>query len=242
MTFKELEEHIVNIYKVHNIDDYDILDIMNKFSIYFDFLVEENKKYNLTAITDLEEVISKHFYDSLLLAYKVNLNNLYLIDVGTGAGFPGVPLKIIFKNLKLVLCEPTLKRCNFLKELLNKLNILDVNILNRRAEDLIEYKSKFDFVISRAVSHLSILLELEIPLLKLNGRLIAYKGKSFEQEITESKKAFRELNASIIEKHIFFLDNEDNMRCLIEISKDKETPNKYPRVYSLIKSKPLRNF
>ena len=145
----------------------------NQFKIYYEFLISENEKYNLTSITNKDEVYIKHFYDSIQLENIINFEKkIDMCDVGSGAGFPSIPLKILYPNINLTIIEPTLKRCNFLKELCEKLKLENVTIINDRAENIKDLK--FDIVTARAVSNLPILLELCIPLTKGNAYFIAY--------------------------------------------------------------------
>ena len=213
---------------------------MDKLEIYYDYLVSENKKYNLTAITNKEEVYIKHFEDSLSVDKIIEFNNITSIcDVGSGAGFPGIVLKIKYPHLKLTIIEPTTKRCNFLSQLVLKLDLKDVIIINGRAEDMNNLRSSYDLVVARAVSSLPILLELCIPLVKVNGYFIALKGSNYKAEIEQSVNALQILNASIEELFEYELSNNYGMHSLIKISKEKATNNNYPRLYKDIKNKPL---
>ena len=211
-----------------------------KFQIYYDFLINENKLYNLTSITDINEVYIKHFYDSFSLLDYLNLDDLKVLDIGSGAGFPGIPLKIMNDKIKLTIIEPTLKRINFLKELCKKLDINDVVFINKRAEDItIEERESFDCVVIRAVSNLKILLELCVPYLKVNAKLIAYKGKGYLEELEDAQNALKVLKCKVINIYKYNLFNDYGERALIEISKLEKTDFKYPRLYAKIKNKPL---
>lgn len=212
-----------------------------KFEIYYKFLVSENEKYNLTNITLKEDVYIKHFLDSISIENIYDLNqHISVCDVGSGAGFPAVPLKIMYPNIKLTIIEPTLKRCNFLKQLFEKLEIKDVNIINDRAENV--KNIKFDLVTARAVSNLPMLLELCLPLVKVNGKFIALKGSNYKEELCKSNNALKVLNGKVssVKEYTLFNDEEKyGIHSLIEITKEKECSNIYPRAYSLIKKKPL---
>ncbi|MFA5542384.1 MAG: 16S rRNA (guanine(527)-N(7))-methyltransferase RsmG [Bacilli bacterium] len=213
---------------------------MDKLETYYDFLVSENKKYNLTAITDKEEVYIKHFEDSLSVDRIIDLNNINSIcDVGSGAGFPGVVIKIKYPHLKLTIIEPTAKRCNFLSQLVLKLGLKDVIIINGRAEDMKNLRSSFDLVVARAVSSLPILLELCIPLVKVKGYFVALKGSNYSTEVEQSKRALKLLDSSIDECYEYELSNNYGTHSLIKIYKKMETNIIYPRLYKDIKSKPL---
>lgn len=212
--------------------------INEKFEIYYNFLIEENAKYNLTAITERTEVEIKHFMDSLALDKYVKVDGLKVCDVGSGAGFPGIPLKIMHPSMELTIIEPTLKRCNFLKELCKKLDI-EANIICMRAEDAKEFREQFDIVLARAVARLNVLLELCTPLVKVGGKFIAYKGPDALVEVNEAVKAEKELNMKMVNSYIYDLDNGYGKRVLIEYLKVKNTPTIYPRVYSKIKKNSL---
>ena len=215
-----------------------INDIINNdaFKKYYNFLIEENKKYNLTSITEEKEVYIKHFIDSLSIENIIDLNNISLCDVGSGAGFPSIPLKIMYPSIKLTIIEPTAKRCNFLQQVVEMLNMKDVKIINDRAENIKDMH--FDVVCARAVSNLPILLELCIPLVKVNGYFIAMKGSNYKEELDISNNALKELDSRIDSLYEYDLDEFGN-RVLIKIKKDKQTKKIYPRMYSQIKKKPL---
>ena len=213
---------------------------MNKFDIYYDFLISENEKYNLTAITKREEVFIKHFDDSLNTALAINFDEINTIcDIGSGAGFPGIPLKIKYPHLKLTIIEPTLKRCNFLSQLVVKLDLEDVIIINDRAENVKNLRSKFDLVVARAVSSLPMLLELTIPYVKVNGYFVALKGSNYEEEVTKATNALKVLDAIVEDIITYELDKGYGVHSLIKIKKLKPTDAKYPRSYGNIKNKPL---
>lgn len=208
-------------------------------NIYKDLLLEYNKKFNLTAIKTEEEIYLKHFYDSLTLVKGVDLTkNLKILDIGTGAGFPGLVLKIFYPELEITLLDSNHKKIMFLEQVIKRLNLKNITCLNTRAENLPNnYREYFDIVTSRAVAHLRILSELSIPYLKVNGKLIAMKGIS-ETEIEESEKILTELNSNILEVIKFNLPIEGSNRSLIIVEKEKETDKKYPRSYDkIIKNK-----
>lgn len=213
---------------------------MDKLELYYEFLISENQKYNLTAITNKEEVFIKHFEDSLSVEKIIDLNNLSTIcDVGSGAGFPGVVLKIKYPHLKLTIIEPTLKRCNFLSQLVLKLGLKDVIIINGRAEDMKNMRESFDLVVARAVSSLPILLELCIPLVKVKGYFIALKGSNYKLEVNDSSNALKLLSSTIEESLEYELSNNYGTHSLIKVLKLNKTNNNYPRLYKDIKNKPL---
>lgn len=202
---------------------------------YKDLLVEYNKKFNLTAIKSDEEIYLKHFYDSLTLIKACSLNgNLKLLDIGTGAGFPGLVLKIFYPDLELTLLDSNHKKIAFLEVVIKELNLKKVTCINSRAENLPKtYREYFDIVTSRAVAHLRILLELSIPYLKVGGKLIAMKGLS-EDEIKESAKILEKLDSTIVDTIKFNLPIEGSNRSLIIVQKNKKTNEIYPRSYDKI--------
>lgn len=232
MNLIEFKEKLIEL-NIQNVDD-----ILIKFDKYYSFLSEENNKYNLTNITKYEEILEKHFFDSIVLNKFMNLDNLSILDIGSGAGFPGICLAIINPNTKFYLCEPTTKRANFLIEVSKLLELSNVVVLNKRVEDLDKkYYAFFDVVTSRAVSNLNILSELSIPFCKINGYFIPYKGSKYEEEIISSKKALKILNANLEKIETYEIDGA--IHSLLFIKKLNKTNLKYPRNYSLIKSNPL---
>lgn len=212
---------------------------LNNLEIYYKLLVEENKKYNLTAITDEKSVYLKHFYDSLTITKAIKLNNQHICDIGTGAGFPGLVLKIVYPDIKMDLLDATNKKCNFLKIVVDTLKLDNVNIINRRAEEYSnECREKYDVVVSRAVAPLKHLLEYSIPLLKVDGLFIALKS-NIESEIINIENYHKKLGLSDESIVKFNLPYEESMRTIYSIRKIKITPNIYPRMYSQIKKKEI---
>lgn len=233
---KELQEYFKKLAKDINVEVND--DEINKFSFYMDLLLEWNEKINLTAITEKNEIILKHFIDSLTI-YKYIKENDKIADVGTGAGFPGIPLAIMKNKNEVILVDSLNKRINFLKMVSEKLNLNDITIVHERAEEFsIKNKEKYDVVTARAVAHLSNLLEYSIQSVKVDGYFIAMKAQATE-ELNESKNAINLLSCSLDECIEFNLPIEESKRTLIKIKKDNKTNNKYPRKYSEIKKKRL---
>ncbi|HAM30827.1 MAG TPA: 16S rRNA (guanine(527)-N(7))-methyltransferase RsmG [Erysipelotrichaceae bacterium] len=209
------------------------------FDIYAGELVAWNEKMNLTAITEEEEVWEKHFYDSILPF--ASLNPRSMCDVGSGAGFPGIPVKIAFPECHMTLLEPLQKRCRFLNEVKETLGLKDVQIVNARAEDYVkEAREKFEVVSARAVARLSILLELCVPLLKPDGIMVALKGKNGEEELKNAQKAVHELGIRLIREEKTIIE-DDSTRINFYFKKMRPTPKKYPRAYGQIKKKPLED-
>ena len=209
-----------------------------QLTIYKNFLIEYNKHTNLTAITKEEDILLKHFYDSITISKVINITNQKVLDIGTGAGFPGLVLKIIYPEINITLLDSNNKKINFLKELVNKLNI-KVNLVHARAEEYIQDKREtFDLVVSRAVANLNTLVELSIPYVKINGYFIAMKG-NMTDERENSKKAITLLGSTIDDIKEFYLKNNEDKRTLIKIQKNIKTDSKYPRTYDKIKKKPL---
>lgn len=214
-------------------------DILKKLDNYYHLLYNENKKYNLTAITNEIDVYLKHFYDSLTIVKSYNLTNQYLLDIGTGAGFPGIVLKIFFPELKIDLLEATTKKCQFLNLVINTLNLENIQVINTRAEEYAKKnREKYDLVTSRAVAPLKHLLEYSIPTLKVGGTFIALKANlnNETQNISHYHQKLNLANEQIIE---FYLPIENSHRSIYKIQKTAPTPTIYPRTYSQIKNKEL---
>lgn len=217
--------------------------ILNQFSLYYDLLIEWNNKFNLTAITDEQEVIKKHFLDSILITQFCDLSKInQCIDIGTGAGFPGIPLKIIYPNIKFTLVDSLEKRMTFLQEVIKALNLTGVEVRHSRAEDLsknVEYREAYDLCVSRAVSHLSTLSEYCIPFVKRNGLFISYKAHDIEAEVEQSTNAINLLGGKVKMIKENEIDCIDTKRTYVLIEKIKTTPNQYPRKAGLPSKKPL---
>lgn len=216
-----------------------------QFNIYFKFLVSENEKINLTAITEQEEVYLKHFYDSIapLLYGVIDNTSLHLLDIGAGAGFPSFPMKIIFPNLQVTIIDSLNKRIKFLDALADKLNFdrSSVTLLHGRAEDFGQnpnYRAQFDYVTARAVARLNVLSELTLPFLKKNGKLLSLKASQMVDEMSEAKKAIAILGGKLGEPLDYALPNGDE-RHLVIVEKKKETPKKYPRKAGTPNKNPL---
>ena len=211
-----------------------------KLQEYKRMVIETNEVLNLTAITDSFEFDVKHLYDSLLISDYFDYKFKNIMDLGSGAGFPGIPLAILLKDTNFYLVEPTKKRCDFLTRVKDALNLTNVTIINKRSEDLdINFRGYFDFIVTRAVSRLNILLEISLPFLKTNGYLICYKGIKYQEEINDSNIALKVLNSTIeeVKKETLPFLNEERFNIIIK--KNKEIDKKYPRLYSIIKKRPL---
>ena len=213
-----------------------------KLEKFYELLIIWNQKINLTTILKEEDVYLKHFYDSLTLIKVIDLNKeLTLLDVGTGAGFPGIVLKIVFPNLKITLLDSMNKRISYLNEIIKELDLKDIDTVCSRAEDYaLKNREKYDIVVCRAVAHLEILVEITLPLVKVNGYFIAMKSNANE-EIALARKKILVLNSKIIEILSFKLPFENSIRNLIKIQKFKKTDLKYPRKYDKIKKENLKN-
>ena len=213
---------------------------LEEFDIYCNELLEYNKHTNLTAIRNIDDVYLKHFYDSLTVIKNITLDNESVIDVGTGPGFPGVVLKIAFPNIKLTLLDSNNKKTKFLTYICDKLDFNDVTVVNDRIENYVkDNRYKFDIVTARAVSHLRIISELCLPLIKDNGTFIALKG-DVTTELDESNETLEVLNSSVIKTTEFLLPIENSKRTILSIKRNKEIPNIYPRAYDKIVKKPLK--
>ena len=208
---------------------------------YYKILVEWNKKFNLTRIIEEKEVNLKHFYDSLTLQKAINLYNYRnLIDVGTGAGFPGIVLAIFFKNLQIDLIESNTKKCLFLKEVIKKLSLNNVKVINDRAEKYAKTnREKYDIATCRAVSHLSIISEISIPMIKGEGYFVPLKSE-IKEELTQSEEKILKINAKLEKVLEYKLPIEESKRTIPIIKKISKTNTKYPREYNKI-TKDLKN-
>ena len=212
---------------------------LNQLDTYYCLLIEENQKYNLTSITNKEEVYLKHFYDSLTISKIIKLDNESICDIGTGAGFPGLVLKIIYPNLKVTLLDSTLKKCNFLELVIKELELKNIEVINERAEIYSkEVREKYDIVTSRAVAPLKHLLEYSIPLIKINGYYIAMKS-NIQEEIKGIDNYEKKLDIKEIDRIEFNLPIEISLRTLIKYQKKRKNNLLYPRKYNEIKKKNL---
>ncbi len=210
----------------------------DKFFAYYNFLVEYNQKVNLTSITEKEEVYIKHFLDSILSANEI-AKNASVIDVGAGAGFPSMPLKIVREDINLTMLDSLNKRITFLNELCKRLNISATSI-HSRAEDFANTnKQKFDIALARAVAKCNTLVEYLLPLVKVGGKVIIYKGSNYLEELNQAKNAISFLGGKISKINLFNLPNNMGERAIIVIEKVNSTPHGYPRGKNLPKTKPI---
>ena len=215
---------------------------MDKFYKYMNLLIEWNEKMNLTAIIEPSEIILKHFIDSITILKDIK-DDSTVVDVGTGAGFPGIPLSIMNPTLKITLVDSLNKRLIFLQEVIKELNLKNVELIHARAEEFgrnKKYREKFDIATSRAVANLATLSEYLLPLVKINGQAISMKAGNASQEIEEAQKAIKTLGGHINRIDEFYLPQTDIARTIIIIDKIKETPNQYPRKAGTPSKEPIK--
>lgn len=233
MFINELEKHNIKLSEQQ----------LNQFDKYYHLLVEWNNNVNLTAITEEKEVYLKHFYDSIAASFYYDFSApLSICDIGAGAGFPSIPLKIAFPQLEITIVDSLNKRIKFLQTLVDNLGLEKVNLVHSRAEDFGQAKdnrNKFDVVTARAVARMSVLSEYCLPLTKVKGDFIALKGSNVSEELLTAENAMKVLGGEIVENHSFMLPIEDSERSITIIKKVRQTPNKYPRKAGVPSKKPL---
>ena len=216
---------------------------IEQFEKYYELLVEWNKVMNLTGITEFDEVMQKHFVDSVAAAKYAEMEKVNsLIDVGTGAGFPGIPLKIVYPHIQVTLLDSLNKRIKFLEEVVDNLGLTGIETVHGRAEDAAkkaEYREQFDLSVSRAVANLASLTEYCLPFVKVGGKFVSYKSVSVDEEITQSKKAVYVLGGEIGKVEKFNLPESDMERSLVIVEKKRSTPKKYPRKAGMPTKEPL---
>ena len=218
---------------------------VNQFMKYYELLVEWNSFMNLTGITEFDEVMKKHFVDSVSLVKACDLEekDVSLIDIGTGAGFPGLPLKIVFPNLKVTLLDSLNKRIKFLDEVILQLGLEDIDTIHGRAEDFAKpdkLREKYDICVSRAVANLATLSEYCLPFVKVGGCFVSYKSEKISDEANDAQKAITMLGGNVKEQIEFLLPDSDIYRNLFVIEKTSATPKRFPRKAGMPAKEPLR--
>ena len=228
--YKELEKLNINLTYLQK-------EQLNK---YYEYLKEYNSHTNVTSIIDKESVYLKHFYDSILLSQTIDFNDIEnMLDIGCGAGFPGLVLKIIYPHIKLTLLDSNNKKTTFCKNLIEILNVENAEVINNRAEEFINLRREhYDLVTARAVKNLPVLIELSIPFVRINGKFIAMKA-DYEEELNNSLKGIKILGGEYITTKNINLPNNEGIRNFIIIKKITKTNEKYPRFYNQILKKPL---
>ncbi len=232
---KQYEQQFINELEQYNIQLSDTQ--LKQFAQYANLLIEWNQKMNLTAIVEMEEIYAKHFLDCVRPSFNVDISG-HLCDVGAGAGFPSIPLKIVYPQLEVTICEPLTKRCTFLNALVQELRLEGVHIANERAEDFTKKKREsFDVVSARAVANLVMLSELCIPLVKKGGIFLAMKGSSARDELVQAQFAIQLLGCSLQQEDEYNIDGATRINFVF--NKVKQTPMRFPRMFAKIKKEPL---
>lgn len=216
---------------------------MEQFLQYYEMLVEKNKVMNLTAITEFDEVVEKHFLDSVSLTKQLDLHQpLKVLDLGTGAGFPGIPLKIVFPELEITLMDSLNKRVLFLQDVISSLQLENIEAVHGRAEEAArnkKYRESFDLCVSRAVANISTLSEYCLPFVKIGGSFISYKSSTIEDELEDGKKGIAILGGKVKDVYKFTLPDSELQRSFVIIEKEKKTPKAYPRKAGTPSKEPL---
>lgn len=213
------------------------------FENYCSLIIDWNKKINITSIIDIDDIIKKHFIDSISICKIINdLNNKKIIDIGSGAGFPGLPIKILFNSVDITFVDSSNKRSKILKIICDEIGINNFSVINESIENISRneiYRENYDICLSRALAPLNVLIEYSLPLLKIKGKLIAYKGPNYSKEVENANNSLTELNGKIIEKAEFELPFTDLKRSIIVVEKLWKTDNKYPRKVGIPRKRPL---
>lgn len=239
-----MKQYIKNEFRKYNIELNQLQ--LDKFENYLNYLLEENAKFNLTAITDKKQIVVKHFIDSIL-PYDIFKKDANVVDIGAGAGFPSVPLMILRPDLRFLIIDSVNKKVEFIKRVCELLDLHNCEILHTRCEDCakkVEYREKYDYCIARGVANLSSLLEYCVGFIQVNGNIVAYKSKNYQQELDNSKNAIKLLNVKLVNVLNFKLVNEQEKfeemeRNVLIFEKTLKTSDKYPRLQNKVRNNPL---
>lgn len=233
---KEKLRKILEKYKINYTDK-----ILDEFEIYYDMMIKYNESHNITSITEIDDVIIKHYLDSII-PYQLLKDNSKVIDLGCGGGFPSIPLKIINKTLQFTAIDSVNKKTEFVNNVAKELKFDNFNVIHTRIEDLAfkdDFREKYDYVVSRAVAPLNVILEYSAPFTKNNGQIICYKGLKYQEEIESADNALKLLNCKVVDIKEYYIEEIDTYRYIIIVEKFDDINKKYPRKQNKPRLQPL---